>query len=191
MTPTSATPTAFATCCRVDDVPETVPACCGSTETITVPIRPERVTPMPRPPSARPGTSQRTEPPTPISVDGGQQQRVAGAEGERRRDDAGPGTEPAQDAGRVAGAEHVRQRHRREHGARLQRAQAAAVLEVERQHQEVRRHAREQEELAELPGADRTRAHGRDVDERGDPRTAQRGAPETGEDGEHRRHRRG
>ena len=68
MIPTRATPTAFATCWSVDDVPDTVPACCGCTEPITTPTRPDSVTPMPTPPRARPGTSQSTEPPTPISA---------------------------------------------------------------------------------------------------------------------------
>ena len=38
---------------------------------------------MPTPPTARPGTSHSTDPPVPIALDGDQQQRVPGAEGER------------------------------------------------------------------------------------------------------------
>jgi hypothetical protein len=59
--PTSATPSALPTCCSVEDIPETVPACAGETAPSTVPTRPDRATPIPSPPTASPGTSHGTE----------------------------------------------------------------------------------------------------------------------------------
>ena len=141
---------------------------------------------MPTPPTARPGISQSTEPPTPISATATSSSAWPDAEGQGGEGDPATGAEPAEHVSGAAGADHVGDRHRGEDGARGQRAEAAAVLEVERQHQEVRRHAGEQQELTELPRSDGTAAHRLDVNEGSDPAAAQRDAPEAGEDGEHR-----
>ena len=156
MIPTRATPRAFATCCSVDDVADTVPACWGWTEPITTPTSPDSVTPMPDPADREAGHQpehrrrRRRSRSTASSSSAWPAPKASAAAAIPARAPKRPSTRAG-----VAGADHVGHRHRGEDGAGRQRAEAAAVLEVERQHQEVRRHAGEQQELRQLPGADR------------------------------------
>ena len=119
------------------------------------PTNPESAIPMPTPPTARPGISQRAEPSVPFraTVSSTSAWPAPNIRAATRRVRRAPNL--CRTRGGVPRADHVGQRHRHEDRAGCQRSETPTLLEIEREHQEVRRHAAEEGRDGDQPGGDR------------------------------------